>query len=368
MALRSEQKITIFEDSTFSGFGGGQVVTVSVARFFKESGYDVTLCDHKIDGVFHDKIAKHIDRHVKLHGALKRYNNGQHASKTPPLLRNFVYFAIFIINVALFLLRNRSYKTDIYYSATRHSHILVFFINIFRKRRWIVHVHSNEKRPFLKKIMRFIFTRADKVLFVSNYLQDFYRLSTGFVVYNPVDELTQFKSLREREKRLSIGFVGNLFEWKGIYFFLAACADLHRDKKDLFSFNVFGGGDNISDLREQFPFVNFAGLTPRNEIYQNIDVLVLPSIDAESCPMVILEALTFNIICITTNFGGQKELVDYFGGITIQPFSQLEIATAIERVRNNYANLRKSLIRAREIPRYKGYKKNLRLIFDDLKI
>lgn len=364
MAPRSKH-ITIFEDSSFSGLGGGQVVTVSIARFFKQSGYTVTLCDHMTGGIFHDKITKYIDHHIKLYGNLRRLNNGQHASNTPPLIKNFIYFAIFIFNIALFLLNNRSNKTDIYYSATRHSHILVFFINIFRKRRWVIHVHSNEKRLFLKNIMRFIFSRADKVIFVSNYLQNFYRLSTASVIYNPVDGITESKTLRRKEKKLSIGFVGNLLEWKGINFFLAACADLHRDKKDQFSFNVFGGGDNLEALKEQFPFVNFAGVTPRNKIYQNIDVLVLPSTDAESCPMVILEALTFNIICITTNFGGQKELIDYFGGITIKPFSKFEIIDAIQLARNDYDRLRLSLTRAKDISQYDDYKRKLRVILNE---
>ena len=366
MAFNNTKKnVSIFEDSSFSALGGGQVVTLSVARFFKEAGYHVTVCDHKVGGIFHDKVAQHMDRHVHLYVRLKRRSSGQHASNRPPLIQNSLYFILFLINVTLFVLKNRKDKTDIYYSATRHSHIFVFCINIFRKRRWIAHVHSNEKRPFLKKVMRFIFMKADKVLFVSNYLKDFYKLPTGYVIYNPVDEIGQKKKSWQKETQLSVGFVGNLLEWKGINYFLAACADLNQNKTDIFSFNVFGGGNNIGELREKFPFVNFSGVTPRREIYQNIDVLVLPSIDAESCPMAILEALKFDIVCITTNFGGQQELVDYFGGITIKPFSHLEITNAILHAKENYTDIKKSLKKTHEIFGFKEYATKLGILLDE---
>ena len=51
-----------------------------------------------------------------------------------------------------------------------------------------------------------------------------------------------------------------------------------------------------------------------NKLYQGIDVLILPSLINEGVPLSILEAISRNILVITTESGGIKDIIE--DGIT----------------------------------------------------
>jgi glycosyltransferase involved in cell wall biosynthesis len=68
----------------------------------------------------------------------------------------------------------------------------------------------------------------------------------------------------------------------------------------------------------------------------DIDMVVLPSIATESCPMTIIESICAGIPVITTNIGGQYELLADGGGVTVSPRSPDEITQAILKINENY--------------------------------
>jgi glycosyltransferase involved in cell wall biosynthesis len=66
---------------------------------------------------------------------------------------------------------------------------------------------------------------------------------------------------------------------------------------------------------------------------EKIDLVVLPSILEEACPMVIIEALTLGIPVVTTNIGGQSELVtNGVNGVLVEIKNSQEIAIAINNI------------------------------------
>jgi len=362
----SDKRVFIFEDSSFSRLGGGQVVTITIIRCFNKLGYDVILCDHNANDTFHNKVKPNLSGFFELFGKLNRGKLSKNASNFPPIMGNLSYIFIFFFNIIRFVFHNKKFAKDTYYSATRHSHIFCFFLCLFRNRYWIAHVHSNEKNPILRKLMRYIFKKSNKIIFVSNYLQEYYDLEEATVLYNPIDGIKQKENNFKKNGICNVGFVGNLLPWKGIDIFLNAAQILNsRNTKNKFSFFVFGGGENLENLRKLYPFISFKGVTKREIIYPQIDILVLPSVDAESCPMVILEAIKSGTVCITTNFGGQSELVKRFGGVLIEPNSISAIEEAIIYVNENYVKLKSSFTNIDEILNEKSYLSSFeRLICD----
>ena len=62
------------------------------------------------------------------------------------------------------------------------------------------------------------------------------------------------------------------------------------------------------------------------------DILILPSIVSEACPMVLLEASVHSVNFITTNLGGQLEIASLVGGNIIVKPNVLSLSRAIKSV------------------------------------
>lgn len=324
-------KILFFEDSSYSSFGGGQVVTEILIKYLLRKKINVMVFDYTDNSVFCEKIKSHGVRSIKLRFGLRRSNKGYGASQVPSVFKNFFLPFLMFFDLFKILPIVRHNKSAIFLSTTRFSHFFVFLIKIVFGRHWVAHVHSNEKNLFLRRMVRFVLKRADHVIFVSDYVSSLYKISLSSVLYNPVD-LPSKTVERRAGSKLCFSFVGNLFEWKGINQFLDAAVIFLQTNGDV-EFKVFGDGPKFNQLKASYPAVKFLGRVERDKLYSEFDVLVLPSVDAESCPMVVLESVVSGKVCITTNFGGQKELVDKFGGVLIKPNDIDDLLLAFRKIK-----------------------------------
>lgn len=112
-------------------------------------------------------------------------------------------------------------------------------------------------------------------------------------------------------------YVGRLDQKKGVQTLLDAFARLRRDVDA--SLEIIGTGEYAGALRaraeqrEITDHVAFPGYVPQSELrdrYRAASVFVLPSIIEENCPLSIMEAMSQGTPIISTNFGGQRELLD----------------------------------------------------------
>jgi glycosyltransferase involved in cell wall biosynthesis len=99
-------------------------------------------------------------------------------------------------------------------------------------------------------------------------------------------------------------------------------------------FHIYGEGPERPFL-EQYcgTHVRIEGFAanPIEKMRNFIDIIVVPSISTEACPMTPVEALSCGIPVITTNFGGQAEIViDGVCGKHVAPRSPRAIASAID--------------------------------------
>jgi glycosyltransferase involved in cell wall biosynthesis len=107
------------------------------------------------------------------------------------------------------------------------------------------------------------------------------------------------------------GFLGQLVAHKGIEFCLKAFSGI---KPGAAALKVAGAGkeDYVNFLRQKYerPDVLFLGFVSPRELFDQIDVLIVPSLCHEALGLVILEAYSFGIPVIAARRGGIPEVVE----------------------------------------------------------
>lgn len=336
MKIKNKKNLIILEDSSYVNYSGGQVVTESLIKKLKDD-YKILLVDFISDSKFVINVRRYVSEIFIHKFKLKRSNDSKLNNTKIIIYKNIFYPFYFIFNLLHllnFIKKNKNLVCVI--SMTRHSHVYLYAIKFFYNIKIIAHVHSNELNSRNKlKVMNYIYKKFDHVIFVSRFIQNLYTRLNSSCIYNPV-LLNNYSASVPNINKIKIGFVGKLQGWKGIEIFLLASNFFTKKNiyKDI-SWSVYGDGENLNKYKKNFNNVNFFGFIKKSDIYKNIDILVLPSIDAESCPMTILEAISQSKLVITTDFGGQAEIVKKYYGLLIKPNNVNELISAIKLAINN---------------------------------
>ena len=121
-------------------------------------------------------------------------------------------------------------------------------------------------------------------------------------------------------ERLRIGFIGTIFEHKGLDLLIKAFQKFKPDAQvtlriygDINQFPEYGA--TIKALIDKHPDnIELCGTFPNAQlgtIFDNLDVLVVPSRWYENTPLVIQSALATKTPVVATNLGGMSELVKH---------------------------------------------------------
>lgn len=140
-------------------------------------------------------------------------------------------------------------------------------------------------------------------------------------------------------EKLRIGSVGRMVELKQQITLLKAMQYLDEQTRSKIEIHFFGNGECLNQLKEYTHCheyddrVIFHGMvTERNDIYNNIDVLVVTS-ETEGLSLAIIEAMAFIHPVLATSVGGNPKLV--LSGITGYLFDyndQKQLAYLIEKL------------------------------------
>lgn len=112
-----------------------------------------------------------------------------------------------------------------------------------------------------------------------------------------------------KDKVLHIGFIGNSTPYKGLPLFISTLESLGKsDSWDLF---VWGGGVGKHPSLPVFYKGKF-GPSTIVDVYDSMDVLVVPSIWKETFSLVTLEALSYGVpVIVSDNVGAQDIVKEY---------------------------------------------------------
>lgn len=141
------------------------------------------------------------------------------------------------------------------------------------------------------------------------------------VIFNPFLLTELPKALPSPTKRLRLGYIGRMESLKGIDFLCQQIPSLPKDKYEFF---FAGPGETTYTAkfkkRDSGMPVHWLGFMQSAELFQKIDLLIVPSIWQEPFGRVIVEAFSAGIPVLASKVGGIPEIVDeYATGFLFDP-------------------------------------------------
>lgn len=179
-----------------------------------------------------------------------------------------------------------------------------------------VHNRMLETKAILNKVNLFIAP--------SNYLRDRFindfNVPADKIVYLdygfPTEYLTQTEKSKEKTD-YTFGYIGTHIPAKGVNILIEAFKQIEEKA----ALKIFGrsNGQSTNALKEMVKTaknkIEFAGEyinhNLANDVFSNVDCIVVPSIWGENSPLVIHEAQACKVPVITADFGGMKEYVQH---------------------------------------------------------
>ena len=200
--------------------------------------------------------------------------------------------------------------------------ITILFGNFFglkvglRSETPIIHQknYSGIKKVIRRNILKFLFNRIDYFFYIGTNNKKFYQsmgVSKNKLIFLPYSVNPLNKKFLKKNKRTNhIVFSGKLIEKKRPQDLLDAFINLNNKNIKLF----FAGSGNLEpmlrkkvnklNLQQSVKFLGLLNKEELNKLYNNSDILVLPSGYGETWGLVINEALEFGLPIIVSDMVG----------------------------------------------------------------
>ncbi len=305
----------------------------------------------------------------------------------------FKYITEYIKYSKILVNKVEEYNIDIL-----HVNTIAVLEGVYVKRKTKVkliwHIHEILEKPKIiaKILSKIVAKSADKVIVVSNAVKKHLETMAKFkreikVIYNGVDNEifnsdNDVSYLKEEfkipENSKIIGMIGRINAWKGQKDFIDATNKLLKKYTDLYAILVGGVFEGqewrkkeleeyiakqensdriiISDFRED-----------TKNIHNLFDIFVLPSIDPDPLPTVVLESMATGKPIVAYEHGGVCEMVkEDFNGFFATPRDIEDLSNKIEKMLlTDYKKMgQNSYMRQKELFSLQSYIKNFEQIYD----
>jgi len=234
-------------------------------------------------------------------------------------------------------------KYDIVHSHQPRSDYMVFIIKklFFSKDifKWIVSIHgkydSYLNNDFKKIFKLYFFTKlvnawkhSDSVIVISNEVENWLKNHTKEINPHVVNYWISIKEKKEFQfnSTIKIGFLGRLNKNKGIEDLIDSLNNLEIDFK--FKIGGFGSESYIKFLKQKMnknvqdksTFLGY--VEDQSKYFESIDLFVFPSF-SEGLGLVLLEAMSYQKICITRNVEPMNQFINYENGYLFNNIDEL---------------------------------------------
>jgi glycosyltransferase involved in cell wall biosynthesis len=239
--------------------------------------------------------------------------------------------------------------------------LIVLLIKMFRV-KLVYHFHNKgvktRKDKYFDNLLYKIVFENSKVILLSQYLyedvQDYISLTDIYICPNgiPQNNITKRQFNKKEKETVKILFLSNLIKSKGVYIMLEACSILNQNG---IAFQCdFIGGEGDMKANQFNEKVKLLGLTKqvnylgkkygeeKNKAFGNADIFAFPTFN-DCFPLVLLEALNYELPIISTFEGGIPEIVeDGVNGFLIPQKNADTLAEKLEILIKN-PDLRKTM-------------------------
>lgn len=311
------------------------------ANFFSENGHEVFLISGPGEKIDNDKFC-----HIPSNSNFEMKN----VNKLLKILNNSCNFFINLTK------KIKDISPDVIVAVGSASVYLNFLLGIFFSKFFDIPLiaewrgsdlllKNSRWRIFIKKLIldkstinivrsKEMFNKASKLVPNTNI-----KILPGKGV-----DINKFKpdhSLKEnKNKKIKILFVGRLHQIKGLNYLIKAFSYLNQ-KYASSRLIIVGDGEIKDDLivlarkkgcLDDVEFVGEVNHDRLHKYYQKSDIFVLPSL-SEGLSNVLMEAMACGLPVVTTNVGGNPELIkDKKGGFLVKPKEVNEISKAIQEL------------------------------------
>lgn len=304
-------QVLIIRNASF--FGGAEIYSLNLAKGLKRKNLNAVIWTNN----------------ARLVSQAKRAGVKSSKKWLGPIIRNkksFLFFAVcyfflplnYFVVILILKLKNR---IAILHLQSLNDFLLFTFIGkiLGLKVVWSFDVAFYPKRnKVLKYWLIFASRFADRIIAVSKFMRNNI-IDTGIndqkisLIYDGIESglklPLEFKLLKNRIK---IGFIGKVSVEKGIFVFLQAAKKILQKKHNV-EFWVIGGIN--ADLKiEYYNFgkeVIFKGWQDDlSRVYQELDIVVVPSLVEESFGLVAVEAMSYGKATVVSDRGALPELVE----------------------------------------------------------
>lgn len=197
-------------------------------------------------------------------------------------------------------------------------------------------VHSNNYVDLVVGISEFILNKHIQL--------GYFKSADKVVIGNPLGLSRDTVNKGEKEE-VELGFVGSIQEKKGLEILLEEFTKMTNPKLRLSIYGKCIDDDYCSFLKERYldPRIRFYGFKSLKEIYQSLDILIVPSLWHEPFGRIIIEAYSYGIPVVGSNRGGIPELIiPNVTGLIFDPEIPGDLTMGIKNLLKNKSFLKMS--------------------------
>lgn len=170
-----------------------------------------------------------------------------------------------------------------------------------------------------------------------HHSKDYFKNNKHSVIYNSFHLPEEYK-VRNGSSEVTFGCVGQVVRTKGIQLLIDTFSELPDCKLVVYGKII---EPDLKIAMEKVENISYLGFKGPNEIYSNIDMLIVPSLWNEPFGRVIVEAFSHAIPVIGSDRGGIPELIENGkNGFVIDPTNKEKLKQLIMSLKNNPSRIK----------------------------
>ncbi len=258
--------------------------------------------------------------------------------------------------------------------------IITVWVKLLSAKKVVYHFHNKgiKDNKYVPGFIKKIFFKSVKIILLSPLLdydvEEFINKKEISYLPNGLGQLREvIPHTKKHGTKIQLLFLSNIISSKGVFVLLEACNLLKNENID-FECNFVGPWYQVKEedfyavleeykLQECVKYLGAAYGTDKENLFKSTDIFVFPTFYPDECfPLVLLEAMSYGLPCITTNIAAIPEIItSEKEGLIVPPQNPGSLAQAIKRLITDNA-IRELLGRNA----YKKYKEQyLQTIFED---